>query len=288
MKNLLIVLIFIVATALPLMAQTAKAPARKPTAVQTPAKSPASTTRTALPNQSKPIKTPPSNATALPNKNTAKPATNSATGSGGGGEGNATKLPAGSGTVAPTQPAKSNYTAPSKSAAPTRSSSSYRAPSRRSSGGLAFDEGNHLLNVGLGLGYSGYYASALPIGASYEYGITPDISIGAQFDVASFSYYSSYYYYGYYSSDRYLATYFGGRGSYHFNRILNLDSDKLDIYAGAGVGYRSYGGYQDYYLPISINGFLGGRFFFSNSVGGFVELGYTGLSYSKVGLSFKF
>jgi hypothetical protein len=272
MKNYLITLVFIVVTASSVLAQTAKAPARKPPAAQTPAKSPTtqpkaktptSNTRTTLPRQSTPAKTP----------------TN-----------NATKLPAGGSTVAPSQPVRSNYSAPSQSSTPARSSSSYRASSspRRSSSGSVFDEGTHLLNVGLGLGYSGYRASAFPIGASYEYGITPDISVGAQFDFASFSYSSSYYYGGYYSRDRYTATYFGARGSYHLNRILDLDSDTFDLYAGVGVGYRNYGGYRDRYSPVSINGFVGGRLFFSDSVGGFVELGYTGLSYSKIGVSFKF
>ena len=117
---------------------------------------------------------------------------------------------------------------------------------------------------------------------------TPDISIGAQFDFASASYSRSYYYYNS-SRYRYTATYFGARGSYHFNRLFDLNSDKLDLYAGAGLGYRGYSNdYRDSYLPILPSGFVGGRFYFSDSFGGFVELGYTGLSYSKIGLSFKF
>lgn len=159
--------------------------------------------------------------------------------------------------------------------------------SRRRSPGYAYNEGDHLLNVGIGLGYSGYYSSALPIGASYEYGITSEISIGAQLDFASASYYSSYYYYNRYNY-RYTATYFGVRGSYHLNRLLDLNSNKLDLYVGLGLGYRNYSNYYDYYSPVRLNGFVGGRLSFSDSFGGFVELGYTGLSYSKIGLSFKF
>ena len=31
----------------------------------------------------------------------------------------------------------------------------------------------------------------------------------------------------------------GVRGSYHFNELLNLDNDKIDLYAGLGLGYRN-------------------------------------------------
>ncbi len=255
---------------------TAKAPvkttAAKPTAAKPATAKPATGTKTALPQQNKPAQSP----NTGPAKTAAGPAS-----SGGGGGDNATKLPPGSSTVTPA--ARS-----STSNSPARSSSSYRSsPRRSSSSGYAFDQGDHLLNLGVGLGYSGYYSSAFPIGASYEYGITSDISVGAQLDIASASYYSSYYYYNY-ARNRYWATYVGVRGSYHFNRILSLDNDKIDLYAGIGVGYRSYSNYYDYYRPVFANGFVGGKFYFSDSFGAFVELGYTGLSYSKIGLSIKF
>lgn len=295
MKKLLIAFVWVLATLQCATAQqTAKAPAKKqsttkktttgvstgkPTASKPAANKPATRTQTALPTQKVPAKSP-ENATALPNKGSAKTAA-SPTSSGGGGGENATKLSSGGTTVTPTPPSPGK-----NSSSSPRSNSSYRSsPSR--SGKYSFGQGDHLLNFGLGLGYSGYYSSALPIGASYEYGVTPDISIGAQIDFALASYYSSYYYYNY-SRNRYLATYIGLRGSYHFNRLIGLDSDKLDLYAGVGVGYRSYSNYYDYYRPVFVNGFVGGKFYFTDSVGGFVELGYTGLSYSKIGLSLKF
>lgn len=78
MKNLLITLVFIVATVPLVMAQTAKAPAKKPAAAQTPAES--------LTAQPATDATDNNNRTRLPNKMPSK----SATGSGGK---NATKLP---------------------------------------------------------------------------------------------------------------------------------------------------------------------------------------------------
>ncbi len=225
-----------------------------------------------------------SNATKLPAGGSTKTAAGSASSDNVGS--NATKLPAGGTTTSPTQQPRSNsYSSTPQRSSSNRSSSSYSSSSRRSTG-YGFSQGNHLLNIGLGLGYNGYYSRALPIGASYEYGIHPDISVGAQLDFAWASYYSSYYYYNSYYR-RYWATYIGARGSYHFNRILSLDSNKFDLYAGAGIGYRNYSGYYYYYSPIHINFFAGGKLYFSKSVGGFLELGYTGLSYTKIGVSIK-
>ncbi|RDB07521.1 hypothetical protein [Runella aurantiaca] len=290
MKNLLIGLVFIVAT-LPFVAAqkpTARAPEKKkPT--QTPVKKPTTSTtpapsnnRTALPRTTTGS---PNNATALPKKEADKTAAKPTSS----GSRTATKLPSGGGstTVTTTQPAPNRGSSASTTSPSSRNTASFRSSSRRSSGGYGFNQGDHLLNFGLGLGYSGYYSRAVPIGASYEYGITPEISIGAQFDIASASYYSSYYYYNRYNY-RYTATYLGVRGSYHFNRLIGLNSNKLDLYAGVGLGYRNYSSYYDYYRPVFVNAFIGGKLYFSDSVGGFVELGYTGLSYSRVGLSLKF
>ena len=279
MKDLLIAFVLLMATSLLVTAQTrtAKAPTKKLTTQ--PAKKPM-----AQPSAN-------NNRTALPNKTPAETAPSSASGGGG----NGTKLPAGSSTVAPARP--NTYTSLTKLEAPARSSSSsYRAPSRRSAGEYAFGKGTNLLNGGLGFGYKDYYNSrAFPVGVSYEYGITPDISIGAQFDYATVTYEYDIYTYGflftYINTYRgtYTTTYFGGRGSYHFNRLFNLNSDKLDLYAGVGLGYRGYSNeYSRAHSPLSLNGFVGSRFFFTDSFGGFVELGYTGLSLSKIGLSFKF
>ena len=277
MKSLLIILVLFWAV-LPLMAQTAKAPARKPTATKTPVKAPANT-RTALPNQSKSSGTPPNKATALPSKSTAKPATNPTTGSVGSGSSNATKLPSGSSTVAPSQPTPSNYSPPTTSSASVRSS--YRASSRRSSGGYGFGAGDGLLNLGIGL--TNYYSNRMPVGLSYEYGFTDDISAGAQFDYMGGG--TTYYY---------TVTYLGARGSYHFNRLLNLNEEKFDLYAGVGLGYQSwrptsdfYRSYYTYNSGLFFNYFAGGKYYFTKKVGAFVELGYTGISSSRIGLSLK-
>lgn len=155
--------------------------------------------------------------------------------------------------------------------------------------GLGFNKRDKLLNVGLGL--SSYYYGT-PIGVSFETGVHKDISVGGQLDYNS-GRYNDYYY----SSSHwgYKAYYLGVRGSYHFNRILKIRSGKVDLYAGVGLGYqsfswndRSYGYGYNYSSGIFANYFVGAKFYFVPKVAAFAELGYTGLSSSRVGIAFKF
>jgi hypothetical protein len=155
--------------------------------------------------------------------------------------------------------------------------------------GYGYQKGDNLLNIGVGLS-SYYYGN--PIGASYEAGIDKDFSVGAQLDYNSGNY-GDYYYNS--SRWRYTATYIGLRGSFHVNRLLKLNTKKVDLYAGLGVGYRSfrwndssYGYGYDYRSGLFLNYFIGGKYYFSKKVGAFLELGYTGLSSSRVGISVKF
>ena len=194
---------------------------------------------------------------------------------------NSEKLPANSQASSPTQQNRPT-TVPTRQAHPRRAYA-------YSSGGLGYNKGDNLLNVGVGLS-SYYYGN--PIGASFEVGVDKDISVGGQLDYNS-STYGDYYYNSY--RWRYTATYFGIRGSYHFNRILNLNTRKADLYAGVGLGYRTfrwndtnYGYGYDYGSGVFLNGFIGGRYYFTNSLGAFAEFGRTGLSSARVGLSVKF
>lgn len=149
-----------------------------------------------------------------------------------------------------------------------------------------YKKGDNLLNAGIGLGV--YTYGGLPFGASFEHGITEDISVGGFFDYLSWkNTYSTYSY-----SWRFM--YFGARGSYHFNELLKLDNDKVDVYAGIGLGYRvvstsdnlvaGYGGYGG---GLFYNVHVGGRYYFANNIAGFAELGY-GVSALRLGLTFKF
>lgn len=151
-----------------------------------------------------------------------------------------------------------------------------------------YAKGDNLLNVGIGVGAYGLSGSGIPIVASFEHGFTDKISAGIVGGIASTNY-SSYYKYSYY--------YFGARGSYHLNEVLNVSNDKLDVYAGASLYYRGYSFKYDGpfatvldknsggTVGIGIHG--GARYYFSNNIGAYAEVGY-GIAALQLGLTLKF
>lgn len=203
------------------------------------------------------------------------------------------KAPAKVSTTTPTKPVTTTVQTQNKPTptqapqpAPVRQAPQYSSSAVRVRSGYSYAKGDKLLNVGVGLS-SYYYGN--PIGISFESGIDKDISLGAQLD------YNSSNYYGY--SGGYTAYYLGARGSFHFNRILNIRQKKIDLYAGVGLGYqrfrwndRSYGYSYNYGYRSGLffNYFIGGKYYFTDKIGAFVELGYTGLASSRVGVTFKF
>jgi len=152
---------------------------------------------------------------------------------------------------------------------------------------LAVDKGTKFVNLGIGVGgYSS--ASGIAFGASADFGVAPNITVGGQAAYRSFSY-------GYLGiNDKINYLYFAARGSYHFNEILNLSTDKADLYAGIGLGYESvsysanYGtGFNTFGSGVFVPIHIGGRYFFNEKVGGFAELG-TGIAPLLLGVTFKF
>lgn len=141
----------------------------------------------------------------------------------------------------------------------------------------AFKKGNNLVNVGIGVGntYGG-----LIVGASYEHSVSDDISVGIGADLHHYSY-SDYYNYSY----SYNFYYFAVRGSYHFGKLLNVEGNKLDPYAGLGLGYESYGNYIS--SGIFLQAHVGARYYLANNVGAFAEIG-AGAATLKLGAAFKF
>jgi hypothetical protein len=147
-----------------------------------------------------------------------------------------------------------------------------------------YHHNDKLLNIGIGLN-SYYYGN--PIGLSYEVGSYPNVSIGGQFDFnSSKDNRLNGYNYGY------NAYYVGARGSYHVNEILKIRDEKIDLYVGVGLGYQGIR-YKDrtyvsnYGSGLFFNYFVGGKYYFSGKIGAFVEVGYTGLSRSRIGVSLK-
>jgi hypothetical protein len=153
-----------------------------------------------------------------------------------------------------------------------------------------FAQGDKLLNLGIGV--NSYYGGGIPLGASFEIGVSDNISVGANID-----YLSSKYDYGFGSSDRFTAMYFGGRASYHLNELLSIGSEKVDLYVGATIGYRRFsftdtysGGVltDSYGSGIYLGIFAGGKYYFSEKLGAFAELGAIGSTNVRLGVAFKF
>lgn len=146
---------------------------------------------------------------------------------------------------------------------------------------LAVDKGTKFVNLGIGVGGYGFYTGGgIGLNAAIDIGVAKNITAGA---VAGYKSYGSVGSYNYNSFD------IGARGSYHFNELLKLSTDKADLYAGIGLSYYSfsYGGFLDNYSQIYFPIHLGGRYFFTEKLGGFAELG-SSLATVKVGLTLKF
>lgn len=155
-----------------------------------------------------------------------------------------------------------------------------------------FKKGDKLLNIGIGL--NSVYSAGTPITAAFEVGVTDEISVGGLIDYVG----TSYAYPG--GSTSFSALYIGGRGSYHFNKLLNLRSNDWDIYGGASLGYRSfswsdsnfngnnYGLGGSYGSGVFLGIHVGARYYFSDKVGAFLEGGGGGSGNVRIGVTFKF
>jgi hypothetical protein len=148
-----------------------------------------------------------------------------------------------------------------------------------------YDKGDKLLNLGIGLGYY-YGGGGVPLMASFEFAVTDAITVGPYFGYTSR---------GYTGGWRYTFLDFGVRGSYHFSELFEIRNEQIDIYGGANLGYAvsSYtyngGNFDNDLYPSQVRFGLhaGIRYFFSEKVAGFGELGF-GLAPLALGISFKF
>ncbi|WP_026951404.1 hypothetical protein [Algoriphagus mannitolivorans] len=165
-----------------------------------------------------------------------------------------------------------------------------------------FAKEDKVISLGVGIGSSlgsFNYSSQIPaLSLVYEQGIatvgeTGVISLGGYIGYKSFGYKTSSN--GFNSESKWNYTILGARGAFHFSQIQN---EKLDLYAGVLLSYNllSYS-YEDnsgfntgangsYGNSTGLTLFGGARYFFTDKLAGFAELGY-GISYLNVGLSVK-
>ncbi|MEA5461452.1 hypothetical protein VB796_20470 [Arcicella sp. LKC2W] len=140
----------------------------------------------------------------------------------------------------------------------------------------AYKQGDNLLNgtIGIGNGFGN-----LAIGGSFEHGFTETISAGGSFDYLGLG--------SVYGSGGLL--YIAARGSFHAGELLKA-SDKLDPYAGLGLGYVSWPGtaFSGYGASgLFFGGHVGARYWFADNLGGVAELGF-GTANLKLGVTLKF
>jgi hypothetical protein len=172
-----------------------------------------------------------------------------------------------------------------------------------------FEEGDNV--IGLGIGIGGGYGVGLSGGGvtqspafalHYDHGMGDlgpgQWGLGGYVAYKTISYderYFNFYNYDY----RYTFFVLGARGSWHYNEWHGVDA--LDTYGTLMLAYRSvtfkdntdYGPYN-YLNTYSYSGSgidlgigLGARYWFSDQIGAFAELGY-GITWLQLGVSMKF
>lgn len=176
-------------------------------------------------------------------------------------------------------PSTAQVVAPASTPSPTTISSD-----------VPFAVGSNVLNLGLGFGASWYStsASATPaFSASYERGILAlgpvTLGIGG--------------YLGFQRATSGNAAFFSNgannvvitaRGALHYPAAHNLD-----LYGGLGLGMRNISldkksvFYETSNTDFIGSAVIGGRYYFTNSIGAFAELGYD-QTYFKAGIALKF
>lgn len=147
----------------------------------------------------------------------------------------------------------------------------------------AFSKQDKLLNIGIGV--NSFYDGGIPFGASFEKGISNNISVGVNADYLSNDYLAF----------KFTAIYFGVRASYHVNELLKIKSEKIDLYGGPTLGYRSFS-WKDtdqdlgdsYGSGVFLGAYIGGKYYFNKKIGLFAELGSIGSTNARIGVAFKF
>ncbi len=133
-----------------------------------------------------------------------------------------------------------------------------------------------------GVGFSSW---GVPVYLGLDYGVHPDITLGAE---ASFRSYRERR-----KDNRYNHSIIGisGNANYHLNRILNIPSE-WDFYAGLNLGFYVWSSPGDYdgsgSSGLGLGGQVGGRYYFTDTFGVNLEFGGgNAFSGGKFGLSIK-
>jgi len=168
----------------------------------------------------------------------------------------------------------------------------YNSPYKTRNSG-SYSASASLLSFGLGApnkpveSYAGLNRSAAPVlYAKYEHGIIDEVGIGGQFALTGGS-----YKYGNNNKIKIFAVHFGVLGYYHFNKLIPVK--QLDVWAGAGLGIRSRTAsgdtnnydYSDTNITVPVK--VGGRYFFTDNFGAYLEVGWDDMSDANIGVTFR-
>jgi outer membrane immunogenic protein len=141
-------------------------------------------------------------------------------------------------------------------------------------------KGESQVNFGVGLSSWG-----VPVYLGFDYGVHPDITLGAE---ASYRSYNDNW-----QNSKYNHSVIGlqGNANYHFNTVLNIPSP-WDFYAGLNLGFYSWNSPNNYEgshnSGIGLGAQIGGRYYFSNKVGINLEFGGgNAFSGGKLGVTIK-
>jgi len=151
-------------------------------------------------------------------------------------------------------------------------------------------DNNFFINAGVGFGPTGgYNLGILPLSASVDF----KLPIGLPITVGGIVTYTTWKFSVNAISVTYTNIGLGGRAMYHLNLI-----DKLDTYAGLTLGYAMQSAKMETGISYDTSteaksfflwgGNIGARYFFTNLIGAYLELGYSSLQYVSIGASIKF
>ena len=156
-----------------------------------------------------------------------------------------------------------------------------------SNGNAQYEQHTSYIGPRIGIGANG---SSLALGGGYEYGITDVISVGALLDYYHYSYSALGFYGG-----KYTYVVFGPQGNYHFSKLMKINNDKIDPFAGLVLAYEHVSWkwnspyFGNLFSPSSSGVVLGGqaglRYFTSPKLALYGQVGF-GITYLKVGVDF--
>ena len=171
-------------------------------------------------------------------------------------------------------------------------SSSATAQVFEGKGDLSVNAGLSLGVIGYGYGGLGSAGFAVPLTANLNYGIHEMFSVGPYLAYMGRSY----------GSTTLSAFGFGAQGTFHAspflneNLDLNINEEKVDVYAKLVLGYEnyswSYDGQRDYDWAgdsggVDFGTVLGVRYMFNEKVGAYAEGGRGTFGLLTLGVSFK-